>query len=1245
MQSTVKPDPHRRAHSHGHQWGGRLAPLVLLVLGLAAAPAHALDPAKGVSDYIVRTWTDEDGQDGLPHRLLWSVTQSAEGYLWLATQDGVARFDGRRFTLIDDSSALQERSIRSLAQTPDGVLWIAPTRADLVQYKDGRFTRLRGFWRDTWKTMGARQLFVDSRGTLWIASNGGIASVGRDGVMRDLKAPASFVGVNRRMIVEDREGKIWYSAADGIWRVDGQEPTLAIPIENPRGLCIDRKGTIWIGVDRRGLMRQRHGRIETVPLPGAAPSETLEVNDIRLDRDGNLWVGTSSGLLRVQADDQVAAVPALTNVSVQELIEGQDGSLWIATRSGLYQVKDPPFRTFSAGTHMQDVTSLVETGDGTILFLSRDAPYLQRVTNGRHAIDESELPRGPRCLTRDAAGRLWLGAEDGLYSLSGRRWQRVERGPAGPLTALVAGRNDELWTASAQGVIHRLSRDDSGPTERVADLGRWVESLLLTRGGALMVATREGLFRLQGGKTEELALGESNAARYVRSVTEDAQGTLWIGTRAGLVRSSKGQMQTFDTHAGLPDLIVNAVIPDGRGGLWIGCSKGVFSVGTRSFDEYLARRIRTLECVLFSRQDGIQAGQASNGAGLRARDGSLWFATTQGVATVPLARQRPASPPPTVLIERIMADDQSYDPRRPARIPPGDRRLSLSFTALSFDAPERIRFRYRLEGFDRDWREVGPQREATYTRLKAGRYVFRVQAADRSGVWSQDGAEAELRLEPFWHERPSSYLLLLLAVAALLFAGYRWRLRFHETRQRELARIVDERTRDLVREIADHKRTEEQLAASYRELADERGALEREIDERLRQGRETRRLRAILEATDTLIDCNDPEGFFRRAVELAREKLEIERCAIYLLDPTLTSLQGTYGTDDHGRTTNESGERLPIEELPGLVGGRGERWLIRDSQSMRREGESLDGVGSGWVAFTFIRSGNEPIGVLTNDAALSQSAPAEILQEALAIYCSLLGHMVKRMRVEVERERLIAELESKNAELERFTYSVSHDLKSPLTTIRGFLGFIEKTALAGDFDLLREDIQRIDRAGEKMQRLLDDLLELSRVGRIVGAQVVAPFEGIVREALEMVAGQIAMRKVEVAVASNLPSVYGDRVRLVEVVQNLVDNAVKFMGTQAAPLVEIGCDERDGRRAFFVRDNGIGVDAKHRADVFDLFRKLDSKSEGTGVGLALIKRIVEVHGGKMWLESQGLGHGTTVYFTLADRPAGPAGEDA
>jgi PAS domain S-box-containing protein len=245
--------------------------------------------------------------------------------------------------------------------------------------------------------------------------------------------------------------------------------------------------------------------------------------------------------------------------------------------------------------------------------------------------------------------------------------------------------------------------------------------------------------------------------------------------------------------------------------------------------------------------------------------------------------------------------------------------------------------------------------------------------------------------------------------------------------------------------------------------------------------------------------------------------------------------------------------------------------------------------------------------------------------------------VTERKGVEAEREQLIRELEARNTELERFTYTVSHDLKSPLITIGGFLGFLEKDALAGNIVRLQADIQRIKEAADKMRHLLDDLLELSRIGRLMNPPRQVPFAEIVAEALALVGGQLGARGVAVDVAPDLPSVYGDRVRLVELLQNLIDNAAKFMGDQLQPRIVIGVREQVAERVFFVQDNGIGIVPAYQQKIFGLFEKLDAAAVGTGIGLALVKRIVEVHGGRIWAESQGDGCGTTFCFTLPDGP--------
>jgi signal transduction histidine kinase len=244
----------------------------------------------------------------------------------------------------------------------------------------------------------------------------------------------------------------------------------------------------------------------------------------------------------------------------------------------------------------------------------------------------------------------------------------------------------------------------------------------------------------------------------------------------------------------------------------------------------------------------------------------------------------------------------------------------------------------------------------------------------------------------------------------------------------------------------------------------------------------------------------------------------------------------------------------------------------------------------------------------------------------------------QRRWVETDRENLIRELEDKNAELERFTYTVSHDLKSPLITIKGFLGFLEQDAINGNLERFKSDVKRISDATEKMQALLNELLELSRVGRLMNVFEYIPFEDLAHEAVELVQGRLQNANVTIHIQPEMPTVYGDHKRLVEVVQNIVDNAAKFTGLQPNPLIEIGQEGLlDGKPIFFIKDNGIGIESEHLDRIFGLFNKLDASSEGTGIGLTIVKRIIEVHNGRIWVQSEA-GKGSTFFFTLQTGPA-------
>ncbi len=278
--------------------------------------------------------------------------------------------------------------------------------------------------------------------------------------------------------------------------------------------------------------------------------------------------------------------------------------------------------------------------------------------------------------------------------------------------------------------------------------------------------------------------------------------------------------------------------------------------------------------------------------------------------------------------------------------------------------------------------------------------------------------------------------------------------------------------------------------------------------------------------------------------------------------------------------------------------------------------------------------GREVEGVRADGAPVPiDLAVAEVSLAGRRVFTASVRDITDRRRAAAERDALITRLEQKNAELERFTYTASHDLKSPLVTIRGFLGTLERSARDGNFERLTADINRIAGAADRMRQLLDDLLELSRIGRVVSPPRALPLGEVVRDALESLDGAIRAGGVQVVVAPDLPVVSGDATRITEVLQNLIENAVKFMGEQPAPRIEIGARDGAGEVVIFVRDNGSGIDPRYHEKIFGLFERLRRDREGTGVGLALVRRIVEVHGGRLWVESAGEGHGSCFCFTL------------
>lgn len=424
------------------------------------------------------------------------------------------------------------------------------------------------------------------------------------------------------------------------------------------------------------------------------------------------------------------------------------------------------------------------------------------------------------------------------------------------------------------------------------------------------------------------------------------------------------------------------------------------------------------------------------------------------------------------------------------------------------------------------------------------------------------------------------------------------------------------------------------------------GAVQDITKQRRVEERELRR-RAMLEKVVQLGKAVTEVKELRTTVERiwhgVHDVLGFDRLAVFLYDPEHQSFNATLGTNNQGQIVEEWDHWFPLADIGIfnlLLERPDEMYFTHDYQTEHQIEEDSDMYGVKDYAAVAAWAGNKPIAIICVDNLITNRPIEEEEIEALRLFSGYAGLAIENARLNsalqnelVQRQSFIHELESKNAELERFTYTVSHDLKSPLVTITGFLGYLEKDALSGDEAKVKNAIERITSAARKMQSLLNDLLELSRIGRVMNPPEPIPFEEIVREAMEGVRGRLEAQQAQIKLQSGLPVIYGDRIRLVEVMQNLLDNSAKYANPQSTLCIEIGIKEDDRLQTiFFVRDNGIGIDPQFHERIFGLFNKLDAHTEGTGIGLTLVKRIIEVHGGRIWVESE-LGKGATFYFAL------------
>jgi ligand-binding sensor domain-containing protein len=781
--------------------GPRAVAATLLLAGVAV-PCLALDPTRAINQYNREVWTTV--QD-LPQGSVMAIAQTADGYLWFGTRGGLARFDGVSFTVFkpSDSPGLEGRTIQALLAGRDGSLWIGTDGKGIVRYQAGVFRRLDaapGLDADS-----GNSLYQDNAGVLWIATWMGVVRFdGTHATRIDTRAGLPHDSVFR--VTGDGSGRVWAATGLGLAEVHDTSARAAYAREivGPRCLLLDSRDVLWVGT-KAGLQRIEAGRVTRLTASDGLLADF--VNALLEDRDGNVWIGTEGGLNRWVGGrlEGYSAADGLPGNSVASLFEDREGSLWIGLRgAGLMRLREGALTTYTRheGLAEDNVTCVFQSRDGSLWFGTTHG--LSRLRQGRLSVytkKDGLLNESITGLGEDPGrGVLIATYANKLNVFRGERFGVLQEPTiANSIPSVVHhDRSGVLWIGTLGDGLYRLAGGKVEHFPFTDSGGRSViHAVLEDAAGVIWFATPNGLLRYQRGRFSVVEVySQAPNLGVAYALHADASGNLWVGTRdRGLCRVRDGQpTRCFGGEQGLPDETVYRVLEDDQGRLFLSTPSGIGVVALSELEALAADTTRRLDALKLGVADGMKTAECQGmrwPAGWRASDGRIWFPTAKGAVVLDPARLRVERTPPPVAIEGLTVDGVAY-PLPSASVAPGRRDIDIRYAGLGFRTPELVRFRYRLDGFDDRWVEVGKRRSAHYTNVPPGRYRFRVTAAQEGGAWNSTEASLELTLRPYFYETRLWFLGLALVGLSLVFLGYRWRLQQLHARAQELTLKVHE---------------------------------------------------------------------------------------------------------------------------------------------------------------------------------------------------------------------------------------------------------------------------------------------------------------------------------------------------------------------------------------------------------------------------------------------------------------------
>ncbi|MBX3279467.1 MAG: hypothetical protein KF868_15800 [Acidobacteria bacterium] len=784
------------------------------------------------AQYRFDAWTTDHG---LPQNTVTRVIQTRDGYLWLATFDGLARFDGVRFTVFDkgNSKGIHSNRFTELYETADGALLVGTEDGGLTVRRNGIFTTYTT--ADGLPGDQVYLIFPDLDGEPVIATSGGPVYF-RDGEF--FPAPPQYQSETVKLYRTASGARVTVDAGGLRWVGEGREHHYRFkPVASSYLTSVwpyeDGRKNLWLG-DESGLYLLRDGRLSHFP-------ELSYFRPMCDDAEGGVWFGRfidiSDGARLARYIDGRFTVfhptDGAPDTTIRLVTADREGSVWIAASNGLYRARKRLMTAWSTeqGLASNEVYPIMQSRSGDIWIGTTHGVTRVRFKDGKfNASAPIRLGRVVSALWEDGAGRIWIGIGGGL--------KRYENGKIRNLSALIddtvvvdikADRNGSVWVASNQGVFkldgdkrlaHYTTRDGL-PSDDVKVIHE-------DRSGALWFGTYGGLARFNGDGFVSYTVTEGLAGNRVRAIHEDADGVLWIGAYDdGLSRFADGKFFNYRIEHGLYNNGVFRILEDARGYFWISCNKGIYRVSRRELNDMAGGRISRINSVAFGKDDGMSNIECNGGrqpAGFIADDGRLWFPTMGGVVAIdPEAAQVNAQPPP-VKIESVTLERIAVDFSRGVRIAPGLRDLEIDYAGLSFIKPEQVRFRYRLDGLDAGWIDAEMRRAAYFPYLSPGDYTFRVTAANSDGVWNEEGAALRVVvLAPFYRTWWFA-ALAIVGVTGVGMAGYRYRmarLRKEHAMKEEFSRRMLESQKNFSRQLLESQEVERKRIAA--ELHDSLG--------------------------------------------------------------------------------------------------------------------------------------------------------------------------------------------------------------------------------------------------------------------------------------------------------------------------------------------------------------------------------------------------------------------------------------